>query len=627
MEVNRLLSDELVYELTVRGLPVRNTVIENRATLRGALRLEREGMSSGVNWNICLPAEEELNICFQKLETLGTEVRNLNHSNRENEYKRIFSRLCHVQDRLRRITVMDSGMAHRRDDLLGLCLGQIDTLSDTVQGNHGKTATVERSILDENNRQEGCILDQDNLLLPEVVQTQTINLQNPGRLEDSPNPLIPDLQDADRNSTRVPQEYFGGNTPPRNGIEEGNQHMEGMTYSYNPLFERRTTTIRNPYEFERRTDQEPLAGIHSLNRREDVPQFSRTNQMSDGNKDEVQALQRRLRELLGPSYTPQEPKEQVNSQPTHGYPYNLEQSILKPATPQVNQIQTSVGTSNLFPRGGSDTSRSFVDVSRWKIQFDGESSVTNFLERIEELRISRGVSKEQLLSSAPELFTNEALIWFRIQNFKTWDDLTKSLRESFQPYDYEFDLLEEIRRRTQGSRERVITYIAAMENLFNKLGSSKPTELTRVKLIRRNLLPYLQTQLALYNIETIPQLISLCRAVEETSVRTQKYVPPPTNYRQLLEPELAYHKPTGSITYGPQISEIQVVNSERHEQIPRENEVGEVRTNCWNCGRTGHKFRKCKEKKRTFCFRCGNSGVIASSCPRCQTKNSNPGTQ
>lgn len=57
--------------------------------------------------------------------------------------------------------------------------------------------------------------------------------------------------------------------------------------------------------------------------------------------------------------------------------------------------------------------------------------ITAFLEKIEELRYSRGVSKEQLLKSANEIFTDSALYWFRSvrPTISTWDDLVRKLRD------------------------------------------------------------------------------------------------------------------------------------------------------------------------------------------------------
>lgn len=100
---------------------------------------------------------------------------------------------------------------------------------------------------------------------------------------------------------------------------------------------------------------------------------------------------------------------------------------------------------------------------------NGISSVNNFLQRIEELRVSRGLTKDRLLRSAPELFTRDALLWYRMGTFSSRDDLVNKLRFAFQPYDYEQALSEEIQKRTQGSQEKLINYISVMENMFARL--------------------------------------------------------------------------------------------------------------------------------------------------------------
>lgn len=153
----------------------------------------------------------------------------------------------------------------------------------------------------------------------------------------------------------------------------------------------------------------------------------------------------------------------------------------------------------------------------------------------------------QLLRSAPELLTKHALFWYRMQEFSSWEELVRKLREDFLPYEYEHDLWEENCRRTQGATEKVIIYISSMENLFKKLGSNRPIESERVRLIRRNMLPYIQTQMAFHPvIATLSELSKLSRTAEETSVKIQNFLPPPTNTRRLLQPELAYRGPSES---------------------------------------------------------------------------------
>lgn len=132
---------------------------------------------------------------------------------------------------------------------------------------------------------------------------------------------------------------------------------------------------------------------------------------------------------------------------------------------------------------------------------------------------------------SPELFIKDALMWFRSRNFTSWDDLTDQLKNAFQPYEYEFDLMKEIRRRTQGPKERVVTYLAERKCLFKTLGSSRSKELSKIALIRRNMLPHIKFQLALQNVESMKELTYLCIVVEETALRSQKYQPPPTDYR------------------------------------------------------------------------------------------------
>lgn len=139
------------------------------------------------------------------------------------------------------------------------------------------------------------------------------------------------------------------------------------------------------------------------------------------------------------------------------------------------------------------------------------------------------------------------------------------------------------------------------------------------------MLPYVQSQLALHSIDNLSELIRLCKAVEETEMRTQKFLPPPTNYRQLLEPELAYRKPTCNFSTSNQ-NQVSAIESERplQQAVSSEHRTGDKpmgQPNCWNCGKSGHNFRKYKDSRRIFCYRCGHPNVMFSACPCCRPKN------
>ncbi|KAI5645450.1 membrane transport protein domain-containing protein [Phthorimaea operculella] len=55
-----------------------------------------------------------------------------------------------------------------------------------------------------------------------------------------------------------------------------------------------------------------------------------------------------------------------------------------------------------------------ANVASLNLKYDGSSCVLVFLERVEELRRSRSISAESLFRSAVELFTDNALLWYRV---------------------------------------------------------------------------------------------------------------------------------------------------------------------------------------------------------------------
>ena len=250
-----------------------------------------------------------------------------------------------------------------------------------------------------------------------------------------------------------------------------------------------------------------------------------------------------------------------------------------------------------------------VPVYKWGIKFTGEptqSSVAELLERIEEMRISRGASKDDLYRSIFDLLEGSALSWYRAvrSSISSWDDFVIKLKAEFQPLDYENDLWNEIFQRVQGPDERVGTYIACMINLFARLSEPTP-ELKRLNIIRRNLDPYFINHLGTCVVTTIEQLSVACKQLEENRhLATQKSTRR-TNSR-LVEPAYAYRK------------------TKSNSPIRRKgtlNQCNEVSTNavtneqkCWNCLQSGHLFAQCSAAKNRFCYRCGNRDHIANSC-------------
>lgn len=79
-----------------------------------------------------------------------------------------------------------------------------------------------------------------------------------------------------------------------------------------------------------------------------------------------------------------------------------------------------------------------------------ESGVFSFLERAEEIRQSREVTKKAFVRGAAELFTGDDLTWFTSIRHRVsdWNELIKRLKSCFLQHVYKESLWNEIRNRT-----------------------------------------------------------------------------------------------------------------------------------------------------------------------------------
>lgn len=180
--------------------------------------------------------------------------------------------------------------------------------------------------------------------------------------------------------------------------------------------------------------------------------------------------------------------------------------------------------SQLFAQNRIQPGRTSADVYKWQIYYDGAAGLSSFLERVEEIRVARGVSKSSLFNSSVDLFKGNTLAWFRPkrESIREWDDLMTRLKSTFLLRNYEYDLWDENRNRTQGVHEKVWSYIANMEGLFGRL-SKKPDAMERVAFIRQNLQVYPQQALGVRSILSVSELNSLCSQYEGIRLRDLAY--------------------------------------------------------------------------------------------------------
>lgn len=278
-------------------------------------------------------------------------------------------------------------------------------------------------------------------------------------------------------------------------------------------------------------------------------------------------------------------------------------------------------------------------VSKWSVHFDGNpKTVFSFIERVTELALSRKVSDQDLFNSAVELFVGDAFVWFRsVKNVVTdWDSLVARLKSDFLPPNTEDDLWNQIKARKQKKHESITIFIAQIENLFKRLSKS-PAEPTKVKHIRQNLLPVFINQLALVEINTVSELIKLCKKLEE-AMHIQNNVscvfeisPSPVetvsnsgnhsfvqktsavDSRKIYPNKYTPRKRNGSVnknSFVPTVENNIVQNNAASLSVNKS-------ISCWNCLQPNHTYSTCRVKRKIFCYKCGHRDVKVSNCPVC----------
>lgn len=320
---------------------------------------------------------------------------------------------------------------------------------------------------------------------------------------------------------------------------------------------------------------------------------------------------------------------------------NIEDNLIAPIASS-NPEQLSAGGTPFNINVSCDRS---VAGELTKIRYDGKSCVRSFIQRITEFSKARNVSSSKLLSFATEIFTGDALHWFRgLQDqLSDWDQLVAHLKRDFDQADYDYRLLSEIRARTQGESENITIYLSIMTGLFSRL-SEPLSNKDKLEILLHNIRPcYASTLASATEIPDIDTLRSLCRNYECIQARLSGFREPPKRTSDTIAPEFAYSGHSSQKSYNSyqnsnqnsynnhnyknkNYSNHNKNNSNKYEQKPANSNkyVHAMQTSgpktlyCPRCRNNTHNLRQCKANKdKIFCFVCGHEGVKTPQCPTC----------
>lgn len=93
-------------------------------------------------------------------------------------------------------------------------------------------------------------------------------------------------------------------------------------------------------------------------------------------------------------------------------------------------------------------------------------------------------------------------------------------------------------------------------------------------------------------------------------VNAVKTHPPASRRKKAPRPAPAPKGPKPAETPDP----LQALNPFSDTEPAPSSEAPRRPTECWNCGKPGHRFTACREQRKTFCYRCGRDGVKSPDC-------------
>lgn len=286
-----------------------------------------------------------------------------------------------------------------------------------------------------------------------------------------------------------------------------------------------------------------------------------------------------------------------------------------------------------------------------KLKFSGKTCVRSFIQKAEEFMMSRSIPKEKMILFAYEIFTDDALHWYRHirDKINTWDEVVLQLKQDFSENDYDYRLLAEIRSRTQGELENIVVYISIMRGMFSRLG--KPlSEQDQLEILLHNIRPtYASTLASSPDITSIEGLQNSCRRYENVQSRLKQFREPPKVNADTLAPEFAYTKQStnynntnknqynyNKINYHktyPNSNNYNSYNYNKNASKPtttlQVNEITDTSIDtinqmyCPRCRTNTHTLGSCDQPHFLICFKCGKKDVKYPQCPNCNVTPKN----
>lgn len=256
-------------------------------------------------------------------------------------------------------------------------------------------------------------------------------------------------------------------------------------------------------------------------------------------------------------------------------------------------------------------------VEKWP-KFLGDSNpvpLVAFLRNVDILCRSYGIEKNELIRHAHLLFGGDASVWYTtyVDKFEDWEALVYYLTLRYDNPNRDRFIKEEMRNRKQKPTELFSAFLTDIESLAQRL-IHKISEREKFEIVIDNMKMSYKRRLALHELNSIEELANMCYRFDalENSLYTARNKP------------YEVHNLDEEYDQDSDAEELNVIQKYRSGKLQASsenktrNEKAETPTEtlCWNCRDYGHFWKDCSNQKSIFCHVCGMVGKTTSTCPK-----------
>lgn len=285
-----------------------------------------------------------------------------------------------------------------------------------------------------------------------------------------------------------------------------------------------------------------------------------------------------------------------------------------------NVSSTISGNSHVNPTNTANhVNNNGVKIKDWKLSYDGTTSVSDFLFKVDTLCERNQCTDDFILSNFPMFLSGKADTWYwqfikQNPNYN-YTFLRYALTKEFGQLESDHEIMMRISLRKQHAKETYDEFHSSLVSMNLRM-RDPISERSLIDIIKRNVNPNLKMLLFNSPARNLEDLRDQARKAERVLLENKNQFVTIGSSKHINEIEVDCDNFNTTDNYiDPQVDAISL---SRLSQKPDYSKI-----KCWNCLNNGHSYIYCPEEKRNiFCYKCGQQGVVTTKCTNSHMGNS-----